>query len=123
MMFRTISHIILSLILLISTMGLTIDKHYCGTRLVSVSIFDEPESCCDMTGGCCHNDTETYKLSADYTVSQLNVDFTQAPLKIPALEFFYVSLLDGRSSDIGSSVFIPPRKLRTTLSIFQTYRL
>ena len=122
-MLRKISHIILSLILLVSTMGLTIEKHYCGTRLVSISILDEPDSCCDMTDGCCHNDTETYKLSVDYTVSQLNMDFNKAPVDIPALPFFYFSLPDGGSSDNEFTVFIPPRSLRTILSINQTFLL
>jgi hypothetical protein len=123
MMHKKISHIIISLVLLVSTMGLTIDKHYCGDRLVSVSIFDEPDSCCDMTGDCCHDDSETYKLSVDYTLSHLNIDFDQAPIVLPALSSFYISFFDVVSSDAKSTVFIPPRNLRTALSIIQTYRL
>ncbi len=75
MMFKKISHIIIVLLLLVTTMGMTIDKHYCGTRLVSVSILNEVESCCDMGDDCCHNDTETFKLKVDYTHSQINTDF------------------------------------------------
>ena len=122
-MLRKISHIIIVLLLLVTTMGLTIDKHYCGTRLVSVSILDEAESCCDMSDDCCHNDTETYKLNVDYTYSQINTDFNQVPIELPALSFHYLSLFEGNSSDAVCSLFIPPRKIKTTLSVFQTYRL
>ena len=123
MMLRKISHIFLSLLILVTTMGLTIDKHYCGTRLVSVSIFSETESCCDMTSNCCHDDTDTYKLDVDYTLSQLNIDFVQTPFEIPGLSFYYLSLFDRRSLDAEFASFIPPRKIQATLSIFQTYRL
>lgn len=123
MMLRKISHISLSLLILVTTIGLTIDKHYCGTRLVSVSIFSETESCCDMTSNCCHDNTDTYKLDVDYTLSQLKIDFVQAPIELPALSFYYLSMFEGNSSDAGFSIFIPPRKIQTTLSIFQTYRL
>ncbi len=122
-MLRKISHIIIALLLLVTTMGLTIDKHYCGTRLVSVSILNEADSCCDMTNDCCHDDTDTYKLDVDYILSLLNIDFNQAAIELPALSFCYLSLFEGNSSDAGFSLFIPPRKIQTTLSIFQTYRL
>ena len=122
-MLRKISHIILSLILLVSTMGLTIDKHYCGTRLVSVSILNDTDPCCDPGDGCCHDDSETYKLSVDYTLSQSDIDFNQAPIVLPALSFLYVPLFGGISSNAEFTVFIPPRSLRTTLSTFQTYLL
>ncbi len=123
MMLSKISHIFLSLVMLFTTMGLTIDKHYCGTRLVSVSIFSETESCFDMTSDCCHDDTDTYKLDVDYTLSQLNMDFDQFPEEFPASSFYYLSLYEGSSSISVFSIFIAPRKIQSTLSIFQTYRL
>ena len=122
-MLKKISHIIIVLLLLVTTMGLTIDKHYCGTRLVSVGILNEAESCCDMDDDCCHNDTETFKLNVDYTYSQINTDFNQVPTELSALSFCYLSFFEGNTSDVVFSIYIPPRKTQTTLSDFQTYRL
>ena len=122
-MLRKITHIILSLVLLLSTTGITIDKHYCGSRLVSVSIAGDSQSCCDPGDGCCHNDIDTFKLTVDYTVSTVSIDFDQTIVEIPVQPSFYISLLDGSLTDAEFTFFVPPRNLRTTLSTFQTYRL
>ena len=122
-MLRKISHIILSVLLLVTTMGLTIDKHYCGSRLVSVSIVNDTDTCCDQDDGCCKDVTDTYKLSADYTFSQANINFNLVPTILPVLSFFYISSLAIEPSDIEFSWFVPPRELKTTLSDFQTYLL
>jgi hypothetical protein len=60
---------LLSLIVVLSSMSFTIDKHYCGDTLVDVSYFGEADSCCDMQKNskkpeeekkknCCNNETE-----------------------------------------------------------------
>ena len=67
-MLRKASHTILSVLLLTATIGLAISKHYCGGELVSTKIFAEADSCCD-SGDCCQNETETYQLDEDFSVS------------------------------------------------------
>ncbi len=67
-MFKKFSHIIFSLLLLVSTMGLVISKHYCGDSFVSISFFTEGESCCKM-GGCCHNETDFYQVDEDFSIT------------------------------------------------------
>ncbi len=39
--------IALSFLVLILSLSLTIEKHFCGETLVDVSIFSEPDNCCD----------------------------------------------------------------------------
>jgi hypothetical protein len=104
-------------------MGLTIDKHYCGSRLISISIVNESDTCCDPDDGCCQDVSDTYKLSADYTFTPSGLDFDPAPIILPALSFYYISSIDMGSTDIGFNNFIPPRSIKSTLSSFQTYRL
>ncbi|GAB5564308.1 MAG: hypothetical protein Wins2KO_13710 [Winogradskyella sp.] len=36
----------LSLLVLMSTLSLTVEKHFCGDRLVDVAIFTETKTCC-----------------------------------------------------------------------------
>lgn len=67
-MVKKFSHIILSLLLLVSTIGLTISKHYCGNSFVSTSLFTEGESCCEMDG-CCHNETDFYQVDEDFSIT------------------------------------------------------
>ena len=59
---------LLSLVVLLSSMSFTIDKHYCGDTLVDVSYFGEADGCCDKMEmiekqqekkkSCCKNETE-----------------------------------------------------------------
>jgi len=54
-MIKKLTHIVLASLLLVTTMGLTVSKHYCHNSLVDVSFFSKAESCCD-DGGCCQNE-------------------------------------------------------------------
>jgi hypothetical protein len=122
-MIRKIGHIVVSAILLFATVGLTIDKHYCGSRLVSTSIMGDTEACCDMEGGCCHDESNTFQLTADYNISNFTLDIDLVSRDIPVQpSFILISSVSGPSFTdfIG---FSPPRKPRQALSVFQTYRL
>jgi hypothetical protein len=74
-MLKQTNHIILSIILLVSTIGLVVSKHYCNEELVSVSFYDISDSCCD-DNSCCHEESETYQLKVDYShnTTQIKVD-------------------------------------------------
>ena len=65
-MIRKLNHIILASLLLISTMGLAVSKHYCHSSLVDVSFFAQADSCCD-DGGCCTNDNHFYQVKEDFS--------------------------------------------------------
>ncbi len=72
-MFKRISHIILSLLLLVSTMGMTVSKHYCGEKLVSVSLMEDgaENSCCNMVN-CCHSETQIFQLKEDFSIPSIS---------------------------------------------------
>ncbi len=74
-MIRKISNIIIAIILLVSTTGFTISKHYCGNELITVEINGEAESCCDSPD-CCHTETQFNKLNVDFlgSVSEGQID-------------------------------------------------
>src|SRR6056297_1320461 len=73
-MLKRFSHISLSLLLLISTVGFAVSKHYCGDALVDVTYNENADDCCD-DGACCHNETLLYQLDEDYSAPQI----TNAP--------------------------------------------
>ncbi|WP_297093626.1 hypothetical protein [uncultured Draconibacterium sp.] len=65
-MIRKLSHIILATLLLATTMGFAVSKHYCHSSLVDVSIFAQADSCCD-DGGCCTNENHFYQVKEDFS--------------------------------------------------------
>ncbi|MCK4920773.1 MAG: hypothetical protein KAS71_06995, partial [Bacteroidales bacterium] len=76
-MLRKASHIILALLIMLTTMSMTVFKHYCGTSLKSVSILLTPEHCCDIPSGCCHDETITVDIEDDFSVTSIIFDFNQ----------------------------------------------
>ncbi len=43
--FHQISSVVMALLVLISTLSISVEKHYCGEHLVDVAIFTEAENC------------------------------------------------------------------------------
>ena len=90
MLIKKFGHIIMILLLLISTAGVSINKHYSGGELFSTAIFVEAESCCETPCGCCDEKSEQIKVEADYLASsfdlteaaQLDLLFSSIPLLI-----------------------------------------
>ncbi len=83
-MLKKISHIFLALLIAVTSMGLTISKHYCGSSFESVSINSTPETCCNGPCDLCHNETITIKLKDDFSITAYAFDFTQVASLLPA---------------------------------------
>ena len=124
-MIRKIGHIILSLLLLLTTIGLVISKHYCGGEMVSVTMFHDAEPCCGMDG-CCHNEILTYQVKEDFSTPAICVAPVLAELDILGLNLFETENLFVSESDISAS-FVkdspPPKNIQTVLSLKQVYLL
>ena len=123
-MIRRILHIIIALVLLITTMGLTVSKHYCKDNLVKVSINAEAESCCDMENGCCRNETKHYQLEEDFVSTMLVYDLPDSGIDVLfPIVFSLIQIEPGKEipSAIIYSDLPPPPKIQTTLSLLQTY--
>ncbi|MGB0930466.1 MAG: HYC_CC_PP family protein [Chitinophagales bacterium] len=59
-MFKKAIHIILALLIIGTSMGLTINKHYCQNQLKGIAVFFQPPNCHDLlqsqkTSGCKHH--------------------------------------------------------------------
>ncbi len=122
-MLQKATHIIITLTLLISTMGFTVSKHYCGTRLVDININKEAQSCCgdEGTSKCCHNETKHFQVENDFNMT------VSAEISIP---FVYITpvlflLSDQLTCETETPVDIeaspPPLPLNTRLSYLQSY--
>lgn len=86
-------HIILSILLLISTTGITISKHYSGGNLFSIAFWADAEKCCEIPCDCCSDEVSFFYLDTDYLqTSTTEVQKTQIEKITLSDIFFFVSL-------------------------------
>ena len=86
MQLKKFSHIILILLLLVSTAGVTINKHYSGGDLFSTALFVEADSCCEIPCGCCDESSDTFKIEAEYLASTFELS------EVAQFELLFISL-------------------------------
>ena len=121
-MLQKSGHIIIVLLLLISTAGISVSGHYCGDTLKSVTVNSLPESYCDMEG-CCHDETVTYKIDSDYSVINFIFETEQIATTIPfVLNIQTIDLPSMNISRVYSDIPSPPG-LNSYLAIIQTFLL
>lgn len=123
-MFRKITHIILSLFLMVVTTEVTLSMHYCSGELVSTSINKESKSCCDGAGGCCENRTLRLEIDDDY-VTPLQLQVFE-PFEIVTLFTILVNLNLESADDESKAVYDlsdspPPPLTNTRLALLQAY--
>lgn len=123
-MLKITGNIILSLLLLFTTTGLSVSKHFCGDELISTTLFAEAESCCDA-GGCCSTESETYQLDEDFSVSPA-VGMPASP-EMDLISFAPVSrapeTMAAESNIALKYAEPPPPEIGTVLSKVQSYLL
>ncbi|OFX27516.1 MAG: hypothetical protein A2033_10840 [Bacteroidetes bacterium GWA2_31_9] len=75
-MLKAITNIIHSLLILVSSTGIAISKHYCKNEVKSVSIYLTAKACCKSPCKCCHNEIVTIKKTIeDYSFSTNSFNF------------------------------------------------
>lgn len=79
----------MALLLLLSTISWTVEKHMCMGRIMDIALFDQAESCCPDTGfglledasvkkeHCCHNEGFTMQGQDNLTHNFSDVSFSQ----------------------------------------------
>jgi len=125
-MFRKTANIILALLLLTTTIGFSVSKHYCGSRLVEVSINSEAEPCCDdmENSNCCHNETEYFQLKEDLVtpVSFENTRIAGFDILFPLVFVYFINTPGNIETEVSNFAESPPSPtIQTKLSFIQTY--
>lgn len=125
-MLKKVGHIMLSALLLITTMGMVVSKHYCQGNLYSVSIDGLNNDKCDM-GNCCHDETHFFKVQEDFSQPQIiNVpDLAGFDLLFVTLNPIISDLFSEEDSENQFIDYLPPAPpdIQTSLSKKQTYLL
>lgn len=98
-MVHRIGNIILALLVLCTTTGFVVNKHFSDGELYSVSLFDEAESCCQNEQDqmdTCHNESDVYKVK-DYfrASSSISIQAEFKTILYPAyiIEISYISYI------------------------------
>ena len=123
---KRISYILFAGIFALLTLGITINKHYSGGKLFSVTIFSEPESCCNGVCQSCEVESETIQFLANYTFSNetFKLDMVEMDLIASANVMFNVAASEPYLST--SELFyqdLPPPNYFNSTSFLQSYLL
>lgn len=128
-MFRKIAHIILPLFLLWANTGVNFSMHYCGGKLINVSLNPEHQSCCsEGEDNCCEIITEKIQFDETYLIPQSDNLFRNISrdLQCKNQKLFNETLdhafFDHRQLN-NNHKFPPPPLIQETLARLQTYRL
>jgi len=123
-MIKILSHIVFATLLLVSTIGMAVSKHYCNNSLVGTSVFSNADSCCD-DGGCCTNENHFYQVNEDFSAPVIST----VPL-LTEIEILKQTLFDHELLTPGESAenFIisndpPPATVPELLAWEQVYLL
>ena len=122
-MLKKISHIILALLVLVTTIGMTVSAHYCGGELKSVQVVTESESCCGDSCDSCHNEIIKVEVEDDCTFSSYSLDLRFEFSLLPALiQRYQFAIFTNEVVEVAYHK-PPPLKIQTVLSDLQVYRL
>ena len=118
-MLRKSLNILTALMILVSTTGIVVHKHFCMGNLVESSFIHQPESCCGENSGCCANESHVYQLDQDYVFFKQIVDFVQYVFDAPEVwsEIFLIHKADPKAKN-PVKILRPP-DISTLLSILQ----
>ncbi len=127
-----ISAVIMSIMVLMSTMTMVINTHYCGDVLVDRSIFHEADSCgmeqssemgiCEMKKkNCCTNDQLVIDGQDELKINFDELDSSQR-LFVASFVYSYLDLFEGLSENVVPySYYEPPLVVRDIQVLDEVY--
>ena len=150
-MLKKAIHIILALLILGTSMGLTINKHYCQNQLKGMSVFFEPPNCHDLlqsqskkikgckhhqkaakptckhakkddTKGCCNNESEYFHLEENLVQPSISQDITPNFEWTAILHFnFDFSYISYNHTNTKFQHYSPPLLCRNITLLVQSF--
>lgn len=123
-MLKAITNIILSLLILVSSTGIAINKHYCKNEVKSVAVYLTAESCCKAPCKCCHNETVTIKKTVeDYSFSTFSFNFDNYSIDFINVWQNIESILFPTASKPALNYISPHNLLVSTYKLICVFRL
>jgi hypothetical protein len=111
-MIRKINAILLSLLLLVPTFGVSVEKHFCGGRLADVALFTGAGCSCDgetENNSCCHEEEQVLRMD----LGQFSSSVQRVPMIAQQDVLTYLGVIEtllGESSAVSTLYFydLPP---------------
>jgi hypothetical protein len=137
-MIKTVIHITLSVLLLLTATGLTINMHYCHDQLIDLALIAPAKSCCETDGhddpcghdamisnmSHCEDETIKFESTCDYVVPLHSISFETTR----SFDLFFSTTLSGnnRGTRVSSSTAMlnfkkPPAPREVILSEIQSF--
>lgn len=125
-MFRNTTSLFLIVLLLATTTGYTISKHYCGDNFIKTSLIVEAETCCGNKGtsDCCHNENEYLQMEEDFVIPFIIEELPTAALDILfpiVIEYFHDTTMEVEIYLFNFAESPPPPLLSSELSFLQSF--
>ena len=120
-MLKKIAHITLILLMVVATTGFTINKHYCGKHLVSVSYVKMGRCTCGDKD--CHTEIKLMKVTDNYSASELIHTGNPTSFYLPVVIYVETTALVGVA--LTSAYFFikaPPNSSKNPFALLQTFR-
>jgi hypothetical protein len=125
-MLRKFLNMLVLALLLVSTTGFSVSRHYCGNKLVDISVDKKADPCCNDSD-CCHTETVFVKLNDDFTPSsaEYNPEHKSSvkSLVLQAVPYTMAVPADKQGAAFFPDESSPPQAVKTKLSLIQTYQL
>ncbi|WP_179336829.1 HYC_CC_PP family protein [Winogradskyella ludwigii] len=129
--YKTIS-IALSLLVLLSTLSLTIDKHFCGDVLIDVAIFSEPDKCADdvvnfdtsetINKTCCKDEIDVIEGINQLTINAFEDLEPVLKQVLFAYTYSYINLFEEvQNLSIPHKDYSPPILIKDIVLLDETY--
>ena len=97
-------------ILLLGTVGVTVNRHYCAGKLASTSLFSFEGCQCqgmDDDSGCCTHEIETISLGDEIANETLDFEVNPTSLAV-VLAYFCSYILEEQKVDLNEQFIKPP---------------
>lgn len=128
-LFRKISAIVMSLVVLLSTMSFTVSEHYCGHKLVDSALFSKAESCgmelqkpasskdCELKKiDCCKDELKQFTGQNELNTSFSSLNFEQQVF-VASFTYAYLNLFEGLKENIIPFKYYTPPLLVTDILV------
>ena len=123
---KKVSHIIITLFLLVSTTGITISKHYSMGELYDASFIGEADRCCSEPCDCCEDEFEFYRLEVEFVGSDVQFSFNE----VPSVDLLIITVLfdlnensELLSNETDYTTNLPPPKNLISPAFTQSFLL
>ncbi|GAA0874897.1 hypothetical protein GCM10009118_13050 [Wandonia haliotis] len=146
-----ISAVFLAILMLSSSIGVSMDVHFCGGELKSFNFFGEADacemqepkkdynrSCCDseqikenqqcehsseLQNNCCHNETFSIDVSDSFEVDYFTLNLSQSPVYIPLNCHFQLTFSEIKSELNYFHYYHPPPIDQDIQVLYQVFRI